>query len=67
MGWSNLPTTLADAMAVQAYEWAEGRVNIKACKQCGDWFEFGPGSSSGYNSKRDYCSDKCRVAWHRAN
>ena len=59
-----VPTSLADAMGLQALEWALGNLDLKACKQCGGWFRIGPGT--GHSSRRDYCSDKCRVAWHRA-
>jgi hypothetical protein len=55
------PQTLLDAMIVQfAQSKASGRT-IRACQQCGNWFE------QGFDAKRSvakFCSDRCRNRYH---
>lgn len=57
------PLTLRGALWLQFLsQITEGR-NFKQCEQCETWFPYGAGT--GNRSRKRFCTDRCRVAWHR--
>jgi hypothetical protein len=65
MALSVVPDNLYQALVLQcAFNHASGS-EIRPCKACGTMFEIG--GSSGRNSKREFCSDRCRYEFsHRS-
>jgi len=58
-----IPTSLAGAFLVQAMSEIRGESKFRRCKNCPTWFPYGSGT--GHTSRREFCSDRCRVAWGR--
>jgi len=67
-----IPVTLRDALLHQAGEAITGRRRFRRCRNesCPNWFRLGPRANTGegrrtYTARREFCSDRCRVAWAR--
>lgn len=58
-----VPDTLLAAMWLQCARALTESPTFRACERCGKWFEVSP-AARRRNSK--YCSDRCKVAAHRA-
>jgi hypothetical protein len=58
------PTTLYGAMMVQLAQEIAGVLKYRKCKHCPEWFPLGKNQRT---TRREFCSDRCRVAWHRHN
>lgn len=56
------PPSLFDAMKLQLAQASGSGNDIKACPQCGRWFEAG---ARGKRTVARFCSDKCRNQHHR--
>ncbi len=56
------PTTLYGAMMLQVAMEISGTSKFKKCKQCPQWFPIG---KKGATIRKEFCSDRCRVAWNR--
>ncbi len=56
------PLDLGGALLLQAGEAITGNQQFRRCRNCSAWMRIGVG---GYTSRREYCSDRCRVAWGR--
>lgn len=59
-----VPVTLYAAMMVQLAQEIAGIVRFRKCKHCPEWFSLGKNQAT---TRREFCSDRCRVAWHRQN
>lgn len=57
------PQNLTGAMWLQLARAIDGNRDYRACQRCGSWFEIG---GDGYSRARRFCSDRCRVAYSRA-
>jgi hypothetical protein len=57
-----VPDTLAGAMIIQAGEALTGNHQFRKCRNCPEWFRLGAGENS---SRREFCCDRCRVAFNR--
>jgi hypothetical protein len=65
-----LPQTLQDAFFHQAGEAITGNRRFRRCRNegCSNWFRLGPHAGSGrrgsttITARREFCSDRCRVA-----
>jgi hypothetical protein len=60
-----VPTTLLSAMWLQAMTPITKGQAYRQCKNCGAWFPYGP--PAGGRKGKTFCSNRCRVAWTRAN
>jgi hypothetical protein len=67
-----IPLTLRDALLHQAGEAITGKRRFRRCRNesCPNWFRLGPRANTGegrrtYTARREFCSDRCRVAWAR--
>jgi hypothetical protein len=61
-----VPLTLRDGLLHQAAEAiAAGNWRFRRCRNegCSNWFRLGP--QRGYTARREFCSDRCRVAASR--
>jgi hypothetical protein len=56
------PRSLLSAILIQAGEAITGNRRFRRCRNCAVWFLLGPG---GHTARREFCSDRCRVAWAR--
>jgi hypothetical protein len=56
------PLTLRGALHLQVGEAITGDRRLKRCRNCPEWFPVGTGAAT---ARRDFCSDRCRVAWSR--
>jgi hypothetical protein len=56
------PLELGGALILQAGESITGNQVFRRCRNCSKWMRIGDGA---YTNRREYCSDKCRVAWSR--
>lgn len=56
------PPSLLQAIWLQVAGQITSGTEYKKCKQCPEWWPVGKGA---YTSRREFCSDKCRVAWNR--
>jgi hypothetical protein len=69
--WRLVPHSLRDALLYQAAEAIAGNRSFRRCRneQCPSWFRLGPRAASEggktYTQRREFCSDRCRVAWAR--
>jgi hypothetical protein len=69
--WRLIPHSLRDALLHQAAEAIAGNRRFRRCRneQCPNWFRLGPRTASEgrttYTQRREFCSDRCRVAWAR--
>jgi hypothetical protein len=63
-----IPLTLRDALLHQAAEAITGNRHFRRCRneKCSNWFRLGPHAENGRQStitmRREFCSDRCRVA-----
>jgi hypothetical protein len=64
-----VPLRLRDALLHQAGEAISGNRRFRRCRNegCPNWFRLGPHTDSGqgrrtYTARREFCSDRCRVA-----
>ena len=57
------PVNLMGAMWLQVAEESTKGINFNQCEFCPNWFPVGPGT--GRKPSKRFCSDRCRVAWHR--
>lgn len=57
------PLNLLGALWLQLARAIDGDKEYRACQHCGNWFEIG---STGYSRARRFCSNRCRVAFSRA-
>jgi hypothetical protein len=63
-----IPLTLRDALLHQAAEAITGNRHFRRCRneKCPNWFRLGPHAENGRRStitaRREFCSDRCRVA-----
>jgi hypothetical protein len=64
VGFRIVPLTLFGAMAQQLGTEISDDQRFKKCKFCPTWFPIGKGT--GHRETKEFCSDKCRVGWHRA-
>jgi hypothetical protein len=66
-----MPATLRDALLNQAIEALLRNRRFRRCRneQCLNWFRLGPHSARDggktYTARREFCSDRCRVAFAR--
>jgi len=66
-----IPLTLRDALLHQAAEAITGNRRFRRCRneKCSNWFRLGPHAENGRRStitvRREFCSDRCRVASSR--
>ena len=58
-----VPQSLLAAMWFELGNYATKGTALKQCEFCPKWFPVGPGT--GRKPSKRFCSDKCRVAWHR--
>ena len=58
-----IPSTLLGAMYIQVLDELTNALKFKRCKQCPNWFSYGPGT--GRRETKEFCSNRCRVAWNR--
>jgi hypothetical protein len=56
------PDCLLSGIDLQFYQAVAGMTELRACEQCGDWFECGPGG--GRRTVSRFCSDRCRFNFH---
>jgi hypothetical protein len=56
------PPTLLDAIWLQLGSDLTGNAALRACAQCGEWFEAGAGSGRRADAK--FCSDHCRIEFN---
>jgi hypothetical protein len=65
------PDMLEDALRHQAAEAITGNRQFRRCRNqgCANWFRLGPRAAGEggrtYTARREFCSDRCRVAWAR--
>lgn len=59
-----MPLTLIGALLLQTGEAIAGNQQWRHCRNdgCSEWFRIGDGA---HTSRREFCSDRCRVAWAR--
>jgi hypothetical protein len=55
------PLSLASALLLQAGQAITGNQQFRRCRACPTWFRLGGGTTV----RREFCSDRCRVAWSR--
>jgi hypothetical protein len=66
-----IPPQLEDALKHQAAEAITGNRRYRRCRNegCANWFRLGPRAAAEggrtYTARREFCSDRCRVAWAR--
>jgi hypothetical protein len=66
-----VPEGLEDALRHQALEAITGNRQFRRCRNegCANWFRLGPRSARDgghtYTVRREFCSDRCRVAYAR--
>jgi hypothetical protein len=56
------PESLLAAMQLQLAKFVAGDGSLHACKQCGQWFEAGPGDAR--RSGAVFCSERCKNRFH---
>jgi hypothetical protein len=56
------PTSLLDAIWLQAAQEVSSGAAVRQCRHCGDWFETGPRTSRRADAK--FCSDEHRIAFN---
>jgi hypothetical protein len=66
--WRFVPQSLRDALLYQAAEAISGDRQFRRCRnpECSNWFRLGPHKLAErrgtYTARREFCSDRCRVA-----
>jgi hypothetical protein len=69
--WEFRLDMLEDALRCQAGEAITGNRQFRRCRNsgCVNWFRLGPRAAGEggrtYTARREFCSDRCRVAWAR--
>ena len=61
---SAVPRSLNTAMRLQYLLHSSAGGRVRACKSCGILMEIGGGK--GRRSHAEFCSDRCRVSYHRS-
>jgi hypothetical protein len=56
------PTSLLDALWLQAAQHLSGGATVRQCQQCAEWFEVGPGTGRRLDAK--FCSDQHRISFN---
>jgi hypothetical protein len=56
------PTSLLDAIWLQAAQELSSGAAVRQCQHCGDWFETGP--QTGRRSDAKFCSDEHRIVFN---
>jgi hypothetical protein len=56
------PENLLAAMQLQLAKFVAGDGSLRVCKQCGQWFEAGPGDAR--RSVAVFCSERCKNRFH---
>jgi hypothetical protein len=56
------PTSLLDALWLQAVQHLSSGATVRQCQHCSQWFEVGPGTGRRLDAK--FCSDAHRVAFN---
>lgn len=58
------PRSLASALMIQVGEAIAGNRHFRRCRneRCAEWFRVGQGAAT---ARKEFCSDRCRVAWAR--
>jgi len=57
-----VPWSLRSALWIQFATATAANARLKACEQCGKWFQHGTGT--GRRKTARFCADACRKAWH---
>lgn len=60
-----VPRSLLSAIILQLMSQVETGIKFRQCRHCGTWFPYGHGTPNRRN--KEYCSGRCKVAWHREN
>jgi hypothetical protein len=67
-----IPSSLEDALKHQAAQAITGNRQFRRCRNqgCANWFRLGPraateGPSQTFTARREFCTDRCRVAHAR--
>ena len=70
--WALIPNFLEDVLKLQAAEAITGNRQFRRCRnqECANWFRLGPraateGPRQTFTARREFCSDRCRVAHAR--
>lgn len=58
-----VPATLVGTLWFQVAGELTHGTKFKRCDWCPTWFPVGP--KTGHRETRKFCSDRCRMAWHR--
>jgi hypothetical protein len=58
------PETLLSAMLLQFAQAQAGGASVRACAQCGQWFEIGGRGATRKRSMAQFCSISCRMRHH---
>ena len=58
-----IPFSLEGTMYIQLLDELTNTLSFKKCKWCPNWFSYGPGT--GRRESKEFCFDRCRVAWNR--
>lgn len=61
--YSLVPQTLRGALYLQVAEEISKGTKFRRCKTCQIWFPYGPGT--GNTARKEFCSNRCRVAHGR--
>jgi hypothetical protein len=65
------PDTLESALRLQAAQAITENKQFRRCRNdgCVNWFGYGPHAPhrQTYTKRREFCSDRCRIAWARRN
>jgi hypothetical protein len=56
------PTSLLDAVWLQAAQHLSSGATLRQCQHCGQWFEVGPGTGRRLDAK--FCSDQHRISFN---
>jgi hypothetical protein len=56
------PTSLLDAVWLQAVQHLSSGATLRQCQHCAQWFEVGPGTSRRLDAK--FCSDQHRISFN---
>lgn len=58
-----VPRTLRNALRLQMMDAITGQITFRRCRNCTTWFPYGPGQKA--TVRKQFCSDRCRVAFVR--
>jgi hypothetical protein len=66
-----VPDNLESALRLQAIQAITENKQFRRCRNngCVNWFGYGPHAPhrQTYTKRREFCSDRCRIAWARRN